>query len=84
MAVILRIAEGMPSGRSFVLSSGSFSNATRCFAFVEFGEDRDEIVEGGWVKVVKNVDVVLVYLSDGCVFCMSIGEKEGQNANTST
>ena len=29
MAVILRIAEGMPSGRSLVLSSGSFSNATR-------------------------------------------------------
>eukprot|EP00956_Cyclotella_meneghiniana_P004088 scaffold4945_cov46-Cyclotella_meneghiniana.AAC.6 len=28
MAVILRIAEGMPSGRSLVLSSGSFSNAT--------------------------------------------------------
>eukprot|EP00956_Cyclotella_meneghiniana_P042443 scaffold248467_cov38-Cyclotella_meneghiniana.AAC.2 len=28
MAVIRRIAEGMPSGRSLVLSSGSFSNAT--------------------------------------------------------
>ena len=29
IAVILQIADGIPSGRSFVLSSASFSRATR-------------------------------------------------------
>eukprot|EP00956_Cyclotella_meneghiniana_P009690 scaffold13395_cov71-Cyclotella_meneghiniana.AAC.4 len=51
IAVICLIAEGMPSGRSLVLSSGSFSKATRYVVrriLIMAGEG----AEGGWFDFV--------------------------------
>eukprot|EP00956_Cyclotella_meneghiniana_P007141 scaffold9678_cov79-Cyclotella_meneghiniana.AAC.6 len=50
IAVILQIADGIPSGRSFVLSSASFSRATRhdfCICDV-----LEELSDVGWIDAV--------------------------------